>query len=191
MAVSVPRRDGVRQEAVNPFEAPARPPKRRIGRLRRTVRSWRRPSHDLATEVRRQLALHVIAAWSAGVAVVAVTPLASYGRSWLTVTLAALGLAVGVVGMIAVWSGRPRRVLAIASGAGLILVGLVMLVTPGPGVVLLLAGLAALATEFVWARHLLEALRRRLADTWERVQRLRSVAAEEPAERPLSEAPRR
>jgi hypothetical protein len=41
-------------------------------------------------------------------------------------------------------------------GGVLVLAGLAMLVLPGPGVVVILAGLAVLATEFVWARRVLE-----------------------------------
>jgi hypothetical protein len=40
-------------------------------------------------------------------------------------------------------------------GAGLLLVGLAMMVLPGPGVLLIVAGLAVLATEYVWAHALL------------------------------------
>ena len=39
------------------------------------------------------------------------------------------------------------------------LVGVVMIVTPGPAVVVIPAGLAILATEFVWARRLLHRVR--------------------------------
>ena len=36
------------------------------------------------------------------------------------------------------------------------LVGLIMLVTPGPGIVAILLGLAILGTEFVWAKKLMK-----------------------------------
>jgi uncharacterized protein (TIGR02611 family) len=45
-------------------------------------------------------------------------------------------------------------------GAALLLVGLAMMVLPGPGLLLIVAGLAVLATEYVWARALLERARR-------------------------------
>lgn len=41
-------------------------------------------------------------------------------------------------------------------GAALLLIGLAMMVLPGPGILLIVAGLAVLATEYVWARALLE-----------------------------------
>lgn len=47
-------------------------------------------------------------------------------------------------------------------GGVLVGLGLVMLVTPGPGLVAIAAGLAVLAREFAWARRLLERIRLRL-----------------------------
>lgn len=41
-------------------------------------------------------------------------------------------------------------------GGTVLLVGLAMMVLPGPAVVVIPAGLAILATEFVWARKLLQ-----------------------------------
>src|SRR5437773_12424828 len=43
--------------------------------------------------------------------------------------------------------------------AVLILVGVAMIVLPGPALVVIPVGLAILATEFVWARRLLERIR--------------------------------
>jgi hypothetical protein len=52
---------------------------------------------------------------------------------------------------------HPVRVVGAAIFGGLlVLAGLAMLVLPGPGIVVILAGLAVLATEFVWARRILE-----------------------------------
>ena len=44
-----------------------------------------------------------------------------------------------------------RRAAIFVVGVVLLGVGLVMFVTPGPGIVLVVAGLAILATEFAWA----------------------------------------
>jgi len=52
-----------------------------------------------------------------------------------------------------------RRFFKILAGFTLLLVGIVMLVTPGPGWVAILGGLAMLAAEFVWARRLLNRLK--------------------------------
>lgn len=41
-------------------------------------------------------------------------------------------------------------------GAGITVLGLITLVTPGPGLLVLLAGLGILATEFAWAARVME-----------------------------------
>jgi len=41
-------------------------------------------------------------------------------------------------------------------GAALLVVGAALMVLPGPGILVIVAGLAVLATEFVWARALLD-----------------------------------
>lgn len=48
------------------------------------------------------------------------------------------------------------RMIVIVVGSTVLIAGLLMLVLPGPGIVVLIAGLAILATEFVWAARLLE-----------------------------------
>lgn len=52
-----------------------------------------------------------------------------------------------------------RRLLVFAVGVVLCLVGAAMLVLPGPGLVVLAAGLAVLSIEFAWARRLLHRAR--------------------------------
>jgi len=49
-----------------------------------------------------------------------------------------------------------KRYLKIAFGFTLLLVGLVMFFTPGPGWLVIGIGLGVLAAEYVWARRLLE-----------------------------------
>jgi uncharacterized protein (TIGR02611 family) len=51
-------------------------------------------------------------------------------------------------------------------GVALLVVGLAMMVLPGPGILVIVAGLAVLATEYVWARSLLN----RAKDQAEKVQ---------------------
>ena len=53
-----------------------------------------------------------------------------------------------------------RRVFLIIAGFTLLLAGVVMLVTPGPGLVVIFLGLGLLAAEFVWARRLMDRMRR-------------------------------
>jgi len=56
-----------------------------------------------------------------------------------------------------------RRIVIAAVGATVVLLGLVMIVTPGPAVVVVPIGLAILAIEFTWARRLLKQVRARIA----------------------------
>jgi tellurite resistance protein TerC len=56
----------------------------------------------------------------------------------------------------------PRRLGVSIGGALLLAAGAAMLVLPGPGLLVIAAGLALLATEFVWARRLLDRVRARL-----------------------------
>ena len=53
-----------------------------------------------------------------------------------------------------------RRISLIIAGFTLLLLGVVMLVTPGPGMVVIFLGLGLLAAEFVWARRLMDRIRR-------------------------------
>lgn len=52
-----------------------------------------------------------------------------------------------------------RQLAIIVAGSVLLIAGLVMLILPGPGILLILLGLALLAREFGWARRLLERAR--------------------------------
>lgn len=53
------------------------------------------------------------------------------------------------------------RLAKIVSGFTLIIAGLFMLVLPGPGILTVLAGLALIAQEYVWARRLSDWVKRR------------------------------
>lgn len=52
-----------------------------------------------------------------------------------------------------------RRVVILIVGVLVVLTGLIMLVTPGPAVIVVPIGLGILALEFAWARYLLKKLR--------------------------------
>ena len=49
-----------------------------------------------------------------------------------------------------------KRIAVLVIGLVLVVGGLAMLVLPGPGILLVIAGLAVLASEFAWAQHLLD-----------------------------------
>lgn len=52
-----------------------------------------------------------------------------------------------------------RRIVVLAVGSTVVLFGIVMLVTPGPGLVVIPIGLAILGAEFAWARIWLRKVR--------------------------------
>ncbi len=49
-------------------------------------------------------------------------------------------------------------------GLSVVLVGIAMIVLPGPAIVVIPMGLAILGSEFAWARHWLAIVRRRTGD---------------------------
>ena len=57
-------------------------------------------------------------------------------------------------------------------GFTVVLVGVAMLVLPGPGLLVITAGLAMLALEFAWAERVLERTLDRMTETSTRVRRL-------------------
>ena len=60
---------------------------------------------------------------------------------------------------------RAARWLAVSTvGSILVIAGIAMLFLPGPGLLLLVAGLAVLSIEFLWAQRLRERTLRRLRD---------------------------
>jgi uncharacterized protein (TIGR02611 family) len=59
--------------------------------------------------------------------------------------------------------GHAKRWLKIVGGFALLAAGTVMLVLPGPGLVTIALGLALLSVEFVWARRLLDRVKRKTA----------------------------
>lgn len=52
-----------------------------------------------------------------------------------------------------------RRIVIAIIGMTVLLIGIVLLVTPGPAFIVIPVGLAILATEFAWARHWLRVMR--------------------------------
>jgi tellurite resistance protein TerC len=68
-----------------------------------------------------------------------------------------------------------RRIVVLVFGGTVLLLGVVMLAAPGPGLLTIFAGLTILAAEFAWARRLLKRTRAAFggikASTWDRMRR--------------------
>ena len=67
------------------------------------------------------------------------------------------------------------RVAAAIGGFLVVLLGIVLIPLPGPGLLVVAVGLAVLALEFAWAEHLLEKTVDRLGEAGERVKRASPV----------------
>lgn len=67
-----------------------------------------------------------------------------------------------------------RRVVVAVVGTTVLLLGVALLVLPGPAFVVIPIGLAILAIEFAWARRLLKRVRRSIDDAVGRVREGRS-----------------
>jgi len=59
---------------------------------------------------------------------------------------------------------KAKRFVIAIIGFTVLLIGVVMIATPGPSILVIPLGLAILATEFIWARRLLNKVRGQLQD---------------------------
>jgi drug/metabolite transporter (DMT)-like permease len=64
-----------------------------------------------------------------------------------------------------------RRIAATVAGSVLIIVGVALLVLPGPGVVVIAAGVALLGTQYEWARRLVHGFNEKIQAKVESVGR--------------------
>ena len=55
-----------------------------------------------------------------------------------------------------------KKVIIAAIGFTVLLLGIILIVTPGPASLVIPAGLAILGTEFVWARNLLDKIKSKM-----------------------------
>lgn len=58
-----------------------------------------------------------------------------------------------------------KRVVVTIAGVVLLVVGVLLLILPGPGLLLVLAGMTVLASEYEWARRRTEPIRKRAIET--------------------------
>ena len=77
--------------------------------------------------------------------------------SWVRILFKAPLDGWGVVGVTAF--RQARRVVVLVVGVTVMLFGVALIFLPGPAFVVIPAGLAILATEFVWARRILKRLK--------------------------------
>jgi tellurite resistance protein TerC len=63
-----------------------------------------------------------------------------------------------------------RRIVVAVIGGSIVLLGIAMVVLPGPAIVVIPLGLGVLGLEFAWARHWLRKLRATASDVVSRVR---------------------
>ena len=64
-----------------------------------------------------------------------------------------------------------KRIAVFTVGVALVAGGVALLVLPGPGLLVIIAGLAVLATEFAWAERLLDQAKEQASKATERAKR--------------------
>jgi uncharacterized protein (TIGR02611 family) len=72
-----------------------------------------------------------------------------------------------------------RRVAVTIAGFAVLLAGVAMLVLPGPGIVVIIAGLAILATEYVWAQRYLKIAKEKANQAKDAILRKKKDVSEE------------
>jgi uncharacterized protein (TIGR02611 family) len=86
-----------------------------------------------------------------------------------------------VVAVLRFMAHQSVRLSVAALGFTVLAVGLVMLVTPGPGLLVIIAGLAILAHEFAWAAKALDKAKARAAQAREAAMRRAPRRAQPPS----------
>ena len=66
------------------------------------------------------------------------------------------------------WWKQARKLVVFVIGMTVLLIGIVMIIGPGPATIVIPIGLAILATEFVWAKRLLDYAKRRVQELTQR-----------------------
>lgn len=63
---------------------------------------------------------------------------------------------------------QARKLVVAVIGLTVLLIGIIMMVAPGPAFIVIPVGLAILGTEFVWAKRLLDYAKRRVQELTQR-----------------------
>ncbi len=63
---------------------------------------------------------------------------------------------------------QAKRIIKVVVGFTILLIGVAMTILPGPAIIVIPAGLAILATEFLWAKKLLDRIKQGASNTLNR-----------------------
>ena len=86
-----------------------------------------------------------------------------------------------VLGFLRFTARQSLRLSVAAAGFAVLAVGIVLLVTPGPGLLVIIAGLAILSTQFVWAARALDRAKIRAAQAKQAAMRRAPRRAQPPS----------
>lgn len=64
-----------------------------------------------------------------------------------------------------------KRLIVLIVGGTIVLIGIALIVLPGPAFIVIPAGLAILATEFIWARNLLNKMKEKAMQAKDKIFR--------------------
>jgi uncharacterized protein (TIGR02611 family) len=66
-----------------------------------------------------------------------------------------------------------KKILIFIFGVFVVVLGVILLPLPGPGLLVIIAGLVILSTEFEWAQRYLHTAKKRMRDIYEKAKRKR------------------
>lgn len=64
-----------------------------------------------------------------------------------------------------------RKFIILLLGISVLLVGVLMILLPGPAFLVIPAGLAILASEFIWARNALQKVKEKISQSLQRIKK--------------------
>lgn len=115
-------------------------------------------------------------------------------ETWKWIALAVLVVGVALFDVRTIRAARDlvslrqaRRAVIFVLGSTLLLIGVVLLLMPGPGIPLILVALGMLAAEFAWAKRLLDRVKRMVKDAGDRITGKSTEAGDPPIEAPPAE----
>jgi tellurite resistance protein TerC len=110
-------------------------------------------AHHPKLQISTELSLAIIG----GALVVGLMASLIHARTGILEAAAPIALNIEYLATLTYQQGR--RIIVFVVGASVVIIGLILIVLPGPAFIVIPIGLAILATEFTWARRLLKRLK--------------------------------
>ncbi len=71
---------------------------------------------------------------------------------------------------------KVRKIFVLLIGLTVLIVGILMLVLPGPAFIVIPAGLGILATEFIWAKNALQKVKEKATQSMQALKKKKSLS---------------